>query len=127
MALILYHDSAATQPIDESNPDNVHEAVNVGGQIVDEQLVYVKSNDPDLTYEDVLITSEADPEAPVQIDVTYALDDNGVPGTYTPSLELPDGDFSTVVPVWRKVYVDNIQQAFQAELNHIVAWTEYSN
>lgn len=125
MALVLYHDQAATEPIDASNPDLVHQPVDVGGDILDEKLVYLKSDDDTLTYENVLITAEEDPSSPAQVDITYALDNNGVPGDYDFALELPDGDFTEPVAVWRKVYVTNVQQAFRAQMQHVVGWTEY--
>lgn len=129
MALRLYHDADATQEITEETPDTVHMAVAVGQTLVDERPIYVLSDDPDLTYEAVSIEAEGDTDDASesgQVDVLYAPDNNGVPGEYKQVLELPDGDYSEPLKIWRKVTSPNVQQAFNVTtIQHVLQWHEY--
>ena len=130
MALKLFHDVDATEPIDEQNPDIVHEPVDAGGTVLNEKKLYLASTNPLLAYEDLTIRGEVIEIIPEEasgiiVSITYALDDNGSPDTYEEELELPDGDYQTPFPVWRRVYVQNVNQAFKATIEHIVPHLEY--
>src|SRR5690606_33636367 len=98
MALRLCHDAGATQEIAEETRDTVHMAVAVGQTLVDERPIYVLSDDPGLTYEAVSIEGVGDVDGASQsgqVDVLYALDTGGSPGTYVQTLTLPNGDYAT--------------------------------
>lgn len=130
MALQLFHDPEATEPIDEQNPDIVQEPVDAGGTMLNENKMYLASTNPLLTYEDLSISGQVldiiPPEASgIIVSVMYALDDNGSPGTYEEELELPDGDYQTPLVIWRRVYVQNVDHAFKATIEHIVPHIEY--
>lgn len=130
MALRLYHDADATQEITEETPDTVHMAVAVGQTLVDERPIYVLSDDPGLTYEAVSIEAEGDTDDASergQVDVLYAPDNNGTPGTYVQTLTLPDRDYATPHKIWRKVTSPNVQQAFNVTtIQHVLQWHEYA-
>lgn len=130
MALRLYHDAGATQEITEETPDTVHMAVAVGQTLVDERPIYVLSDDPGLTYEAVSIEGVGDVDGASQsgqVDVLYALDTGGSPGTYVQTLTLPNGDYATPYKVWRKVTSPNVQQAFNVTtIQHQLSWHEYA-
>lgn len=130
MALRLYHDEGATQEITEETPDTVHMAVAVGQTLVDERPIYVLSDDPGLTYEAVSIEAGGDTDDASesgQVDVLYASDNNGEPGTYVQTLTLPDQDYAAPHKIWRKVTSPNVQQAFNVTtIQHILQWHEYA-
>lgn len=130
MALKFFHDANATEPIDEQNPDIVHEPVDAGGTLLNEKKLYLASTNALLAYENLTIRGEVIDVIPEEasgiiVSVMYALDNNGSPGTYEEELELPDGDYQTPLPVWRRVYVQNVDQAFKATIEHIVPHVEY--
>ena len=130
MALMFFHDANATEPIDEQNPDIVHEPVDAGGTLLNERKLYLASTNPLLAYENLTIRGEVVDIIPEEasgiiVSIMYALDNNGSPGTYQEELELPDGDYQTPLPVWRRVYVQNVDQAFKATIEHIVPHVEY--
>lgn len=114
--LRLYRDAAGQSEITSDNPDTVRKAVPVGATLTDEQVQYLKSDDPTLTYEGVSIWAEGDEDGAAQhgeVDVLYAPDVGGSPGTYEQVLALPDGDFVAAVPIWRKVVAPNVAAAFR--------------
>lgn len=130
MALRLYHDVAATTEITAANPDVVHRAVAQGQTLVDERPIYVKSDNPNLTYENVSIDGVGDVDGASQsgqVDVLYAPDANGSPGAYVQTLALPNGDYAQPYKVWRKVTSPNVQQAFNVTtIQHNLQWHEYA-
>ena len=130
MALRLYHDAAATTEITAANPDVVHKAVAQGQTLVDERPIYVKSDNPNLTYENVSIDGMGDVDGASQsgqVDVLYAPDNNGVPGTYVQTLTLPNQDYATPHKIWRKVTSPNVQSAFNlTTIQHQLSWHEYA-
>ncbi len=70
MALKLYHDIACTQEITDINPDEVKEAVSSGSDLTDETIIYLKSDNALLTYENITIEQHED----VWVDATeYAV------------------------------------------------------
>lgn len=126
MAVRLYRDAAGTDEITSTNPDRVRKAVPVGQDLVDEQVLYLRSDDPTLTYEGVSIWAEGDEDDADQhgeVAVFYALDKGGSPGEYKPVLDVPDGDFVEAVPIWRKVVAPGVQAAFR-RVNIVPKWTQ---
>src|SRR5690606_1353736 len=92
MALRLFHDVNATEPIDEQNPDIVHEPVDAGGIFLNEKKMYLASTNALLAYENLTIRGEVIEIIPEEasgiiVNIMYALDDNGSPGTYEEELE----------------------------------------
>lgn len=129
MALHLYHDAAATQVVDAANPDTIRQAVISGNNMVDEKVLYLASDDPSLTYENISITAAGDEDAAAnsgEVDVEYALDNAGSPGVYVDTLNLPNGDYATPVPIWRRVTAPNVIRAFErTDIEHVLSWDEY--
>lgn len=114
--LRLYRDAAGQSEITSDNPDTVRKAVPAGATLTDEQVQYLKSDDPTLTYEGVSIWAEGDEDNADQhgeVAVFYALDNGGSPGEYKPVLDVPDGDFVEAVPIWRKVVAPGVRAAFR--------------
>lgn len=130
MGLRLYHDEACTTPIDDTNKDTIHKAVDIGQDLVDEKPCWVKTDDTTLTYEVAKIRGEGDTDDASesgQVDVLWALDVDGAPGEYKQVLELPDGDYSEPLKIWRKVTSPNVQQAFNVTtIRHQLSWHEYA-
>ncbi|MGE5584045.1 MAG: hypothetical protein ACM309_00675 [Bacillota bacterium] len=123
MGLKLYFDAACTQEVTATNPDTIHKAVALGVDMTDERSLWIKSDNLALTYENIALTSQGDD---AQVDVQYAADNNGAPGTYADSLSLPDGPFATGVRVWRRVTAPNVTAAFKrTNINHSLTWDEY--
>ena len=130
MGLRLYHDAGATQEITSGNPDTVRKAVSQGQTLTDEKAIYIKTDNTSLTYEQVKLDGIGDTDGASQsgqVDVLYALDSGGVPGTYVQTLTLPNGDYATPYKVWRKVTSPNVQQAFNVTtIQHQLTWHEYA-
>jgi len=129
MALQLYHDSGGTNLIESGDEDIYRNAVSSSNTAVDEKIIYVGSDDTNLTYENITIDAINDEDSASvsgEIDVTYAVDNSGTAGTYQDVLTLSDGDFSTPVPVWRKVTAPNVTSAFKrTDIQHELNFDEY--
>ena len=129
MALRLYFDAAATQEITTQSPDTVRKAVPAGQTMTDERAIYIKSDDPALTYENIVLDGVGDADGATQsgqVDVLYAPDNGGTPGTYVQTLTLANGAYTTPVRVWRKVVAPNVQAAFRVTtIQHSLSWDEY--
>ncbi len=123
MGLRLYLDAACAQEITPENPDSIHRAVVAGANMVDERSLWIRSDDPALTYENVVITAQ---NKPANVTVQYAKDNNGSPGTYADSIALPNGVFDPAVRFWRKVIVPNVNEAQKiAVIKHSRKYDEY--
>ena len=125
MALRLYHDDQAQNEITQANPDEVHVAVPVGEDLDDQEQIYLASDDATLTYESIEITAVEDNGN--DVDVEYAFDDNGSPDLpWQETIEPTDGDYETPVPIWRRVFKENVQEAFQrTDIDHQVTADEF--
>lgn len=126
MALVMYHDSDCNEPIDESNPDYVKEAVQQGSDFEDEKEFWIKSDDEDLTYENVELTASGDTDSPSsgQVDIKYSKDDGE---TYEDTVDLEDGDYQTAVSIYRKVYSPDVQEAFnESSIKHQINADEFA-
>lgn len=125
MALKLYLDSAATQEITALNPDEAKGAVLAGENFVDQQEIWMKSDDASLTYENIEITKDSTGALPA-VTLEYAPDNEGVPGTYVATLTPANGAYSTVYKFWRRVTKTNVTEAFtKTDVNHRVKADEY--
>lgn len=127
MALHLYLDPACTNQISEGtglNPDSCEGSGTTG--FVNERKIYLKNNDPAKDYKGVSITAYNDD---ANVDIKYAPDASGAPGTYADSLVLPDIlDATTVITIWRKVTVAAGQAAQnRVNIKHRVSATEYAS
>lgn len=123
MGLRFYFDAAGTNEITDANPDTIHKAVVAGANMVDERSLWIRSDDPALTYENVVITAQ---NKPANVTVQYAKDNNGTPGTYANSITLPNGTFEPSVRFWRKVTAPNVEAAFKvATIKHTRKYDEY--
>jgi hypothetical protein len=90
---------------------------------VDAIALYIKSDDDTLSYENISLTGQNDDTA---VNVMYAPDSEGQPGTYVESLVLPNGYFLPAVKVWRRVFCTNVTSAFdRTDIKHGLAWDEY--
>lgn len=119
----LYLDAEAAQEITEENPDQVRKPVIAGSDWVDERSLWIRSDNPTLTYENVVITAQNVPEG---VTVQYALDNSGSPGTYADSIALPNGTFDSAVRFWRKIVVPNVNEAQKiANIKHTRKYDEY--
>lgn len=123
MALRLYKDAGAAEEITAVNPDMVREPVLAGDDMIDERSLWIRSDNPILTYENVIITAQ---NKPANVTVQYAKDNNGTPGTYADSLTLPNGVFDPAVRFWRKVTASNVESAFKVTtIKHVRKYDEY--
>lgn len=119
----LYLDAEAAQEITEENPDEVRKPVIAGSDWVDERSLWIRSDNPTLTYENVVITAQNVPEG---VTVQYALDNSGSPGTYADSITLPNGEFDPAVRFWRKVVVPEVNEAQKITvIKHCRTYDEY--
>lgn len=130
MGLRLYHDEACTTPIDDTNKDTIHKAVDIGQDLVDEKPCWIFTDNVSETYEEAKLTGKGDTDGAAEsgtIDVLWALDVDGYPGEYQQVLILPDGDYSEPVKVWRKVIAPNVQEPFNvATVTHELTWHAYA-
>lgn len=129
MALRLYSDVQATQELGPSNPDSIRSAVTPGSTLVDERVIYLKSDDPNLTYENIVLEALGDNDNATesgQVNVEYALDQGGAPGVYQDPLPIPNGRYNTPTPIWRRVTAPNVTAAFaRVDIEHYLTATEY--
>lgn len=125
MALLMYFDAACTNQIssDNANPDIVHKSTTAGQTITDELSIWIRSNDAQKTYEDVVLTAQGDDSS---ADVQYAPDNSGVAGAYVQSLSLTDGTFASALRIWRKITAPNVTQAFNKNIQHKLTYSEYA-
>ena len=95
--------TAGTDEITSTNPDRVRGMPS--GQFVDEQVLYLKSDDPTHLRGRVYLAQgdEDDADQHGEVAVFYALDKGGHPRGVQASIDVPDGDFVEAVPIWRKV------------------------
>lgn len=123
MALILYFDEEATEEVTVQNPDRTKETVVMGNSLASERILFVKSDDENLTYENIVISAaEGDSSANIQ----YAFDNGGVPGSYMSALTIMDGDFSEPVAFWRKVVSGAVEYPFKRQdIEHEIAYDAY--
>lgn len=125
MALVMYHESGCTTPVDGSNPDEIRQAVSQGSDLEDVKEFWVKSDDDNLTYENISVTASGDDNDTTtsgEIDVTYSTDGTN----YSQSINLSDSDFGTAVKIWRKVFSPNVQNAFNnTSISHQITADEY--
>lgn len=125
MALNFYHDEACTQLIDESNPDYFREPVTGGATATDERAIYLKSDNPGVTYENVEITTEGDEDEASEsgeIDVMYRVGG----GEWSQMLVLPDGDYVGPLEIRRSITAPNVTEAFKRlDIKHQLDYDEY--
>lgn len=124
MALKMFHDGETTQEVTEENPDLTRKATKSGENLTDERQFWIKSDDPLLTYENISMIALNDYNEPTsgQVDIKYSLDGE----IYEDSIIIPNGDFSTPVAIWRKVYSPNIISAFNVtSILHEITADEY--
>lgn len=125
MALVMYHESGCTTPVDGTNPDEVRQAVSQGSNLEDVKEIWIKSDDATLTYENISVTASGDVDGTStsgEIDITYSTDGS----TYNQSINLTNGTFGTAVKIWRKVYSPNVQNAFNnSSITHQITADEY--
>jgi len=126
MALRLYHDDQAANEITALNPDTIEEAVPVGEDLDDQKQIYLASDDSNLTYENISITKASDSLPPTVV-LEYAADDNGSPSLpWQTTLTPPNGNYITPVPIWRRVFKADVQEAFtRDDINHEVTADEF--
>lgn len=123
MGLKFYRDAAGTDEITDASPDHARKPVIAGADWIDERSLYIKSDDPILTYENVVIAAQ---DKPANVTVQYAKDNNGSPGAYANSITLPNGVFEPGVRFWRKVIVPEVSKAQKiAVIKHSRKYDEY--
>lgn len=118
MSLRLFFDAEATNQISEDtavNPDIVRG--NVTNGMTDILPLWVKSTNEQYTYEEITITS-----AQGNVDgvlFSYALDNgSGEPdeGTWSETLELPDGDYDSSYPIHRRIEIEPRETPFTSDV-----------
>jgi len=125
MALRMYFDETVSSLVrDDISPTlgspDTYEGPAEGGSV--ERKLYLYSDNFQRTYSNVQI-SALNTDADVQIH--YALDQNGQPGTYQTTLQLPDGDYQTPVPIWVKVtFAPATEPTLRTDLRHHLQWLE---
>lgn len=123
MGLKFYRNAEGTDEITDANPDYSRKPVVAGADWMDERSLYIRSDNPILTYENVVITAQNKPDGVI---VQYAKDNNGTPGVYANSLSLPNGVFDPAVRFWRKVIVPEVSKAQKiAVIKHSRKYDEY--
>ena len=125
MALRLYLTESEADLIEEGNEDEVREAVESGATLTDETVIYIKSDNTDLTYENITIAMEETETNGVVVE--YALDDGvGDPVTYADPLTVPDGAYTSFTPIHRRAVAANVTEAFKrTDIKHKVTADEY--
>jgi len=107
-----------------SNPDQTRQAVASGGQLQEQRSLWIKSDDAQKTYENVILTASGDD---ANADYEYAPDSGGSPGTWAASVAPSNGTFGTAVRVWRRVTCPNVTSPFnRTNIKHSLAWDEYA-
>lgn len=125
MALHFYFDDAMTNMISEgdmSNPDTATGSGTTG--FTEEKAIYVGNDSAAKRYENVEVTAVNDD---ANVDIQYAPDNAGVPGTYVDILNVGNIAASGVVKIWRKVIVAAGQASQnRVDIKHRVTGTEYA-
>lgn len=125
MALHLYFDQAMTNQISEgtmANPDEVTGDGEAG--FTDELALYLGNDSAAKRYEGVQITAANDD---ANVDIKYAPDNNGVPGTYADTLVIGAVAASAVIKIWRKVTVAPGQPSQnRVNIKHRITGIEYA-
>jgi len=131
MAIRLYHDSGGTNEITSGDPDIHRNAVTEGSNSESIEEIFLLTDDSALTYENVSISQQGSPSSAeydnIYVDYNTSSDFSSISiGTQT-SLNLSDGDYGTVVSVYRRVTVENVQNPFksEAEVYHRVQRDDY--
>ena len=123
--LRLYHDEAGLREVTQNDPDVIKETVFAGGTLTRVGELYVKTDDGNLTYENISLTAIGDENTASQsgeVDVTYSLDNE----TFVQTLALPDGDYATALKVYRKVVAPSVSAAFKRlDIQHELSFDEY--
>jgi hypothetical protein len=129
MALHLYHDSGATNLIEDGDEDSYRGAVPASQTATHEEKIYIGSDDSGLTYESIEIDTVGDEDGAStsgEVNVQYAVDNSGSAGTYSETLTLSNGDFDPAIPIWRKITAPNLQSAFKrTDIQHRITYDEY--
>ena len=123
MGLKFYRDAECTDEITDASPDYTRKPVIAGSDWIDERSLWIKSDDPALTYENIVIAAQ---NVPANVTVQYALDNTGKAGTYADSITLPNGKFDPAVRFWRKVVVPEVNEAQKITvIKHCRKYDEY--
>lgn len=112
--LKLYRDEACTEEFTSEDPDVASGAVEENETFVDEKAIYLKSDDPNLTYENISIEKLSDEIAPGVI-LEYAPDVDGSAGGYSETYEPSDGAYTNAHKLWRRVTKENVAEPFKRE------------
>jgi hypothetical protein len=129
--LRLYLDANTTNEVSSGllpgdpgyNPDIVEG--DGGAGFASELPLYVRSDNATKRYVYVKIRALNDDE---NVDIKYALDNNGEPGQYADELSLPDiNNATTIVKIWRKVVVKGGQKSQnRIDIKHEISSREYA-
>ena len=125
MALKLYFDSAATEPIAVGTEDEYKDSGESGYTLQEEKAIYMKSDNTDLTYENIAITKDSVGGTP-SVTPEYAPDVDGSAGTYVSTYEPPDGAYTTEHKFWVRATVTNVTEAFKRDnIDHEITADEH--
>lgn len=125
LKLFLDNEGVKGSEIAPINPDIARGAEEFGNPFIEEKRLWVETGDTDLIYENITITKE-ELSTGKAIDIEYALESDGVVGTYVSELSIADGKYLTAYPIWRKVTVANITEAFiREDLRHRIKADEF--
>lgn len=125
MALRMYFDETVSSLVrDDISPTlgspDTYEGPGAGGTV--ERKLYIYSDNFQRTYSQVQLTSL---NADAQVQLHYALDDNGSPGTWQTTVDLPDGDYRTPYPIWVRVtFAPTDEPTLRTDLRHWLQWLE---
>lgn len=126
--LHLYFDAGATQRIRDNTDPKVgspdrFEVPASGGEV--RALRYLWNDDPAFTYTNIRVSAFQDSEL---INLQYALDENGSPGTFMDSITLENGSYTTSYPIWVKVTfapAETLPPAFYVDVFHRIQAREW--
>jgi len=122
MTLALFHDAALENPIDENNPDEIREKV-INESVEAEDIIYVASTNLLLYYENITLTMHEDNEDGVLIEYS----EDAEPLNYVETLNLPDGDYSSPVPIHRKLSASTDKSIKRQDIKHNLNGDKYAN
>ena len=125
MALRMYFDETVSSLVrDDISPTlgspDAYEGPGAGGSV--QRKLYIYSDNFQRTYSQVQLTSLNSDQ---QVQIHYALDDNGQPGTWQTTADLPDGNYQTPYPIWVRVtFAPTDEPTLRTDLRHWLQWLE---
>lgn len=127
MSIEMYHDSAAAEPITENDPDFLRQAVESGETMENIKPLYLESDDTTLEYENVSVEKIESEMNEIHVDYAESeADFDTIDAGTQENLSLSNGDYDTIVEIFRRVTAQNVTEAFKRDdIYHRVNFDEY--